>query len=301
MNSTRSWCSGTQYSWPARPPQLSRPSPPKLCASPPDTCPGRAGQLYWVPLHHDRVLFMLHNPRYAGAYFYGRRRQVTDVAGHHRTLVKPRQDWTTLIPGAHPGYISWEQFEANQATLIGNAAAHGQDRKAGPAREGPALLQGLVLCGKCGKRMTVGYHRRCDGTLVPDYACQREGIATGTPPCQTTCGAGIDAAVADLVLQSLTPLALETALAVSTELTGRAAEADRIRATGVQRARYAAEAARPRYPAAGTQTPHPAARHRRHPDPQQRAHHRPRPATRRTAAHPHRPPTPHRLGAAHHP
>jgi len=206
-----------------------------------------AGQLYWVPLHHDRVLFMLHNPRYAGAYFYGRRRQVTDAAGHHRTLVKPRQDWTTLIPGAHPGYISWEQFEANQATLIGNAAAHGQDRKAGPAREGPALLQGLVLCGKCGKRMTVGYHRRCDGTLVPDYACQREGIATGSPPCQTTCGAGIDAAVADLVLQSLTPLALETALAVSTELTGRAAEADRIRATGVQRARYAAEAARRRY------------------------------------------------------
>lgn len=206
-----------------------------------------AGQLYWVPLHHDRVLFMLHNPRYAGAYFYGRRQQVTDAAGHHRTLVKPRQDWTTLIPGAHPGYISWEQFEANQATLIGNAAAHGQDRKAGPAREGPALLQGLVLCGKCGKRMTVGYHRRCDGTLVPDYACQREGIATGTPPCQTTCGAGIDAAVADLVLQSLTPLALETALAVSTELTARAAEADRIRATGVQRARYAAEAARRRY------------------------------------------------------
>jgi hypothetical protein len=66
-----------------------------------------------VPLHHDRVLFMLHNPRYAGAYFYGRRRQVTDAAGHHRTLVKPRQDWTTLIPGAHPGYISWEQFEAD--------------------------------------------------------------------------------------------------------------------------------------------------------------------------------------------
>lgn len=210
-------------------------------------CGPRAGQLYWVPLHHDRVLFMLHNPRYAGAYFYGRRQQVTDAAGHHRTLVKPRDEWTTLIPGAHPGYISWEQFEANQATLIGNAAAHGQDRKAGPAREGPALLQGLVLCGKCGKRMTVRYHRRCDGTLVPDYTCQREGIATGSPPCQATCGSGIDDAVADLVLASLTPLALETALAVSTELTERAAEADRIRATGVQRAQHAAEAARRRY------------------------------------------------------
>ena len=170
-----------------------------------------AGELYWAPLRHDHVLFVLHNPRYAGAYFYGRRRQVTDAAGNHRTVVKPREDWTTLIPGAHPGYISWEQFETNQATLIGNAAARGEDRKAGPAREGPALLQGLVVCGKCGRRMSVRYHRRCNGTLVPDYTCQREGIATDTPPCQSTCGAGIDTAVADLVLQSLTPLALETA------------------------------------------------------------------------------------------
>jgi len=206
-----------------------------------------AGQLYWAPLRHDHVLFVLHNPRYAGAYFYGRRRQVTDAEGNHHTVVKAREDWTTLIPGAHPGYISWEQFETNQATLTANAAARGEDRKAGPAREGPALLQGLVVCGKCGRRMSVRYHRRCEGTLVPDYTCQREGIATGTPPCQSTCGAGIDTAVADLVLQSLTPLALETALAVSAELTERAAEADRIRATSVERARYAADAARRRY------------------------------------------------------
>ena len=206
-----------------------------------------AGQLYWAPLRHDHVLFVLHNPRYAGAYCYGRRRQVTDTEGNHRTLLKARQDWTTLIPGAHPGYISWEQFETNQATLIANAAARGEDRKAGPAREGPALLQGLVVCGKCGRRMSVHYHRRCDGTLVPDYTCQREGIATGTPACQSTCGAGIDTAVADLVLQSLTPLAVETALAVSAELTQRAAEADRIRATHVERARHAADAARRRY------------------------------------------------------
>jgi len=95
--------------------------------------------------------------------------------------------------------------------------------------------------------MSVRYHRRCDGTPVPDYTCQRDGIATGTPACQSTCGAGIDAAVAELVLQSLTPLALETALAVSAELAQRAAAADRIRATSVQRARHAADAARRRY------------------------------------------------------
>jgi DNA invertase Pin-like site-specific DNA recombinase len=207
----------------------------------------RAGELYWQPLRHDQALFVLHNPRYAGAYFYGRRRQVTGPDGRAHTIIKPREQWTTLIPDAHPGYISFEQFERNQATLTANAAARGGERRAGPAREGPALLQGLVICGKCGRRMSVSYHARCDGTLLPDYTCQREGIATGTPPCQQVCGAGIDSAVAGLVLDQLTPLALETALQVSAELTQRAEHADQIRATGVTRAEHAADAARRRY------------------------------------------------------
>jgi DNA invertase Pin-like site-specific DNA recombinase len=206
-----------------------------------------AGETYWKPLRHDLVLFTLHNPRYAGAYFYGRRKQLTDIDGHTRTVIKPRDQWTVLIEDAHPGYISFEQYERNQQTLAANAAARGDERRAGPAREGPALLQGLVVCGKCGKRMTVSYHKRCNGEPQPDYHCSREGIQTGTPPCQTICGAGIDAAVASLVLDQLTPLAIETALAVSTELQQRAADSDRIRQMGVQRAEHAAEAARRRY------------------------------------------------------
>ncbi len=207
-----------------------------------------AGETYWKPLRHDMVLFTLHNPRYAGAYFYGRRKQLTDIDGHTRTVVKPREQWTVLIQDAHPGYITFEQYERNQQTLRANAAAHsGEERRAGPAREGPALLQGLVVCGKCGKRMTVKYHTRCNGEPVPDYHCSREGIATGTPPCQAICGAGVDQAVAKLVLEQLTPLAIETALAVSTELQQRAEHADRIRQMGVQRAEHAAEAARCRY------------------------------------------------------
>ena len=153
-----------------------------------------------------------------------------------------------LIEDAHPGYVTFEQYEHNQQTLAANAAAHSdEERRAGPAREGPALLQGLVVCGKCGKRMTVKYHKRCNGEPQPDYHCSREGIATGTPPCQSICGAGVDQAVAKLVLEQLTPLAIETALAVSTELAQRAADADRIRQMGVKRAEHAAEAARRRY------------------------------------------------------
>ena len=205
------------------------------------------GELYWKPLRHDLVLFTLHNPRYAGAYFYGRRKQFTDIDGHTRTVLKPQDQWTVLIKDAHPGYITFEQYERNLATLQANAAARGEQRRAGPAREGPALLQGLVVCGKCGKRMVVNYHTRCNGEPVPNYHCSREGIATGTPPCQTIHGAGVDTAVAKLVLEQLTPLAIETALAVSTELAQRATDADRIRQMSVKRAEHAADAARRRY------------------------------------------------------
>jgi len=218
------------------------------------TFPGRhspggphAGELYWKALRHDHALFVLHNPRYAGAYFYGRRHQVPDINGHTRTVHKPRDQWTVLIRDAHPGYITFEQYEKHQATLASNAAFRGQERRGGPPREGPALLQGLAICGVCGKRMAATYHARCNGDLVPDYACEREAIKAGTPPCQTIYGAGIDQAVADLVLETLTPLAIETALQVSAELTKRAADADQIRASSVQRAQYTADAARRRY------------------------------------------------------
>src|SRR6266542_4182532 len=194
-----------------------------------DACGPKAGELYWKPLRHDQVLFILHNPRYAGAYCYGRRAHRAG-AGKNSTAVKSREEWTTLIPAAHDGYITWEQFEANQARLAANAAARGGDRTAGPPREGPALLQGLVICGRCGRRMSVSYHKRCDGTLVPDYTCQREGISTGTPACQDICGSGIDEAVAGLVLAALTPVAVEAALAVTARLRDQAAAAEALRA-----------------------------------------------------------------------
>ena len=112
-----------------------------------------------MPLHHWRVLRTLHNPRYAGAFVYGRHRERT-APQRQDPLPRPlpRDQWTALIPDAHPGYITWDQFEHNQTLLLANAQAHGDDRGAGPAREGPALLQGLAICGRCGRRMTVRYH-----------------------------------------------------------------------------------------------------------------------------------------------
>ena len=124
------------------------------------------------PLTHWRVLRTLHNPRYAGAFVYGQRRTRKTAEGKTTTRAAAARAVDTLIPDAHPGYITFEQFERNQRTLAANAHAHGTDRAAGPAREGPALLQGLAVCGRCGRRMTVRYHH-APGMQVPDYQCVR--------------------------------------------------------------------------------------------------------------------------------
>ncbi len=204
------------------------------------------GELAWMPLRHWRVLRTLHNPRYAGAFVYGRRREIRGPNGRIRHESVPRDKWIALIQDSHPGYITWEQFETNQALLAQNAQAHGADRVAGPAREGPALLQGLVVCGRCGRRMTVRYHERRDGP-VPEYNCIGEAIQAGARRCLTIPGAGVDEAISQLLLDTLTPLALEVALKVQCELEARSDEADGLRKTHVERARHRAELARRRY------------------------------------------------------
>ena len=206
----------------------------------------RKGELTWAPLAHDRVLHALHNPRYAGAFFFGRR-QTRQHTGKRAQLLVPREEWIVLIQDAHPGYITFAQFEQNQATLQANAGARGTDRHHGPPREGSALLQGLVVCGRCGKRMAVRYHHR-GGKLHPSYACERDAIKRALhPACQIIPGTSVDAAVGELLLSTLTPLALEVALEVATELQQRAEQADQLRHKHVERARYDAELARRRY------------------------------------------------------
>ncbi|HTX54926.1 MAG TPA: recombinase family protein, partial [Candidatus Baltobacteraceae bacterium] len=204
------------------------------------------GELDWKPLMHHTVLRVLHNPRYAGAFTYGRYRHHKLPSGKWSSTLLPREEWISFIPNTHPGYITLEQFEANRARLAANAAAHGRDRAGGPPREGPALLQGIIICGRCGKRMTVRYnHRR--GHALPVYVCQRDGIENAERICASIIGADLDQRIGQLLLQTLSPLAVEAALTVSAELQQRSAEADRIRAAHVERARYQADLARRRY------------------------------------------------------
>lgn len=213
----------------------------------PNRGPAGTGEIGWQALSNRLALATLHNPRYAGAFCYGRSRTWKDVEGKKHTERLRREQWRFLKQDAHPGYLGWDQFVANEKRLLENyQATAGAVRKAGPAREGPALLQGLALCGKCGHSMMVSYHHR-QGKLSPNYECSVEATAKGERPCQRIPGGGIDEAVGRLLVQSVTPLALEVALNVQSEIQGRLAEAQRLRQQQVQRAQYEAERAQLRY------------------------------------------------------
>ena len=202
--------------------------------------------IIWGPIQVRTVLQALHNPRYAGAFAYGRGRWRKEMPGTRKWEVLPREQWQVLIPNRHRGYISWEQYEEIDQQIRRNARAYGIDRRHGPVREGPALLQGRVVCGVCGNRMTVRYHRRGE-QLSPDYWCNRNYNEHSAPVCQIISGAGIDTAVSKLLVQAVTPMAVEVALAVQQEIQARLQEADRLRYRQVERARYEAESARRRY------------------------------------------------------
>jgi DNA invertase Pin-like site-specific DNA recombinase len=204
------------------------------------------GELHWARAQHSRILQVLHNPRYAGAFVYGRVRSRRWPDGKHTTTRVPRSEWQFVMPGMHVGYITWEQFEANQKRLAENALGFGGARKAGPAREGPALLQGRVLCGICGERMGVHYNiaYHC---VNPTYVCQEASVRRAEKVCQRVPGAVVDQAVSGLLLELMQPMTLEVALAVQQEVEARIAETDGLRRKHVERAQYEAELARRRY------------------------------------------------------
>ena len=204
------------------------------------------GELVWALPQHSRILQVLHNPRYAGAFVYGRQRTRHRPDGSTRMVRLPRSEWQFVMPGTHRGYIDWDRFEANQQHLLDNGRAYGIQRRSGPVREGPALLQGRVLCGLCGERMGVRYGLE-HGRIVPMYVCQESTVRRGGRTCQTVPGKIVDPAIGALLVELMTPMTLGVTLAVQQELEARAAETDALRRQHVERLRYEADLARRRY------------------------------------------------------
>ena len=192
-----------------------------------------AGQLRWGRLTCARVLGVLKNPAYAGAYVHGRyasRRTVEPDGTVHTGLIeRPRAEWPVLIKDHHEGYITWADYLANEAKLAANRTNAG----ARPPREGGALCQGIIVCGSCGKPMRTSYHT----DARPSYECSRADRLT-TPTCRSVAAATVDDAVARVLLDALTPGQVALALSAAEEVAGRHQRVSRAAELAVERARY---------------------------------------------------------------
>ena len=175
-----------------------------------------AGQLRWGRLTHARVLGVLKNPCYAGAYVHGRytSRRTVDPDGTVHTAIteQPRAEWPVLIHDHHEAYIAWADYLANEARLAANRTNDG----ARPPREGSALCQGIIYCGSCGKPMRTNYHTE----TRPAYECSSRADRLTTPSCRSVAAATVDAAVAGVLLDALTPEQVALALAAADEVAG---------------------------------------------------------------------------------
>jgi DNA invertase Pin-like site-specific DNA recombinase len=216
---------------------------------------GAEGDVCWQSLSAERVLDVLHNPTYAGVYVYGRTQTRTRTLPGEAPRIKGRTrqvklpDWPMVLLEHHPAYLSWEQFRRNQQRLDDNRTGGDEDRtggdedRRGAARDGGALLQGIVLCGRCGRRMTVRYLQG----HIPSYECNQQHKQWGETTCQSLRGDGVDRAVATALLEAMTPAQLDIALATFEAVEAQARQLDQQWQRQLERARYEADLARRRY------------------------------------------------------
>ena len=209
-----------------------------------------AGKLIWGRLTHGRVLGLLKNPSYAGTYVFGRYQYVKSITadGEVRKNMRavPTPDWRVRLPDHHEGYITVEEFERNRQRLARNRTNGEGTVLSGAAREGLAMLQGLLLCGSCGRALTVRYQG--NGGIYPVYECNwehREGLATKN--CFSVRTNLLDDAICVEIFKALKPAELELALAALDELEQRDQAVMRQWQMRIERAEYECALAERRY------------------------------------------------------
>lgn len=209
----------------------------------------RSRELRWLKPRVSHIYCMLKNPIYAGAYVFGRnesRLGLVDGKLRRRKTTKLQQSaWKVCIKDRHPGYITWEEFTANQQKLSENRTSMSSTPVRSAAREGRGLLQGLVLCGRCGRRMHTRYPG--DGQRSV-YQCRPNFIAA-SPVCFGIAGQSVDRAVEKLFLDAMQPPELELSLAVAREAQAQAGELDHQWKLRLERLRYDVKVAERRYKA----------------------------------------------------
>jgi hypothetical protein len=208
------------------------------------------GKLTWGRLTPSRALDILKNPAYAGMYVFGRyqyRRKINSTGEvQKRVCATPMEEWRVRLGEHHEGYISWDEYLQNQKQLEKNRTNGEATMLSGPAREGLALLQGLLMCGHCGRSITVRYTG--NGGIYPVYLCnrlRREGLAH--KDCLRFRCDLLDNAVTEEALQALQPAQLELAVAALEELEARDHDLGQQWKMRLERAEYEAALAERRY------------------------------------------------------
>ncbi|MDP9179427.1 MAG: recombinase family protein [Gemmatimonadota bacterium] len=208
------------------------------------------GKIIWGKLQHGRVLGLLSNPSYAGAYVFGRYRGAKSISpeGQIRSRVQrlPIDSWLVLIQEHHPGYINWDDYLENQQMLEQNQTNQLEQCSSGAAREGRALLQGLLLCGHCGRGLSPRYTG--NGGIYPVYECTRRQTDTRySAECVRIQADLMDKTVSDRVLEILRPEQVEIALRAVKELERRSQAVDQQWRMRIERLEYQSQLAQRRY------------------------------------------------------
>jgi excisionase family DNA binding protein len=208
------------------------------------------GKLIWGKLTHGRVIGVLGNPSYAGAYVFGRYRGVKSISTEGQVQAKvqrqPMDSWLVLIQQHHPGYISWDDYLENQQMLAQNQTNTPEQCSSGAAREGRALLQGLLLCAHCGRSLSPRYTG--NGGIYPVYDCtRRKEDARYSAECVTIKADLVDQALSHRILEILRPEQVEIALRAVKELERRSQAVDQQWRMRIERLEYQAQLAQRRY------------------------------------------------------
>ena len=208
------------------------------------------GSLIWKTPSLSAVIRILRNPAYAGVYVFGRWGYSGDRRSTKTGKVLPHQvpmtQWPVKIHAHHPAYLSWEEYVKNGERLHQNW--HGEETR-GVAREGNALLQGIVYCGICGRKMGVQNHALRE-KRSPNYICQssyREGEADKI--CQSMTSRPVDAAIVEAFLESVSPMSLEVGFRILEQLEQDLAAQRRQRELQLEQARYEVRLAQRQYDA----------------------------------------------------
>jgi DNA invertase Pin-like site-specific DNA recombinase len=190
---------------------------------------------------------MLTSPIYGGAYTYGKTEQLVRYDGgkpQHLCRRKPREQWLALIPGAHEGYVSWEEFERITVAIRENNQGQHQP---GAVKNGQALLTGLLRCSRCGRKLTVRYTG--SGHDVLRYSCVRGWLDNGEPRCIAFGGVSVDEAISKEVLRVVQPAAIEASVLAGEELDRQRDDILEALQRDLEAARYSAERAQRQFDA----------------------------------------------------